>query len=144
MDLNTLSKIKTPSKKRVGRGIGSGKGKTAGRGAKGQKKRGKVALSFSGGGLPLYKKIPYLRGLKNKPVSKKPVVLSLDRLNIFKAGSTIDINSLVVQKIISAKNAAKHGVKILGTGDLKIILNVSLPVSESAKKKIEKAGGKIV
>ncbi len=144
MKLNQLPKLKMRSKKRVGRGIGSGKGKTAGRGAKGQKKRGKVALNFSGGGLPLYKKIPFLRGIKNKPVSPKSIPVKLERLNLFRANSIVDLSSLIEKKIINERQAKKSGVKILGNGKLNIPLTIKLPVSKKAKDMIEKMGGKVV
>lgn len=144
MKLHQLPKIKNKSKKRIGRGIGSGKGKTGGRGTKGQKARGKIALSFSGGGLPLYKKIPFLRGHRNKPVSPKAVALSLTDLNKFKAHSTVDLETVIRQGLVSEKQAKKFGVKILNNGAVKIPLDINIPISKSAKKKIEEAGGKII
>ncbi len=74
MKLHQLSVVSHRSKKRVGRGLGSGKGKTGGRGTKGQKARGKIALGFIGGTLPLYKKLPYRRGLGNAKQTQKSVV----------------------------------------------------------------------
>lgn len=128
-------------KKRLGRGIGSGKGKTAGRGTKGQKARGKIPATFTGS-LAFYKKLPLRRGKGNVKVSEKPKVLSLDKLNVFKANTTVDIAKLLEEKIVSTKDT-KKGIKILGTGEIKNVLTLKLPVSLAARKKIEKAGGKV-
>lgn len=128
-------------KKRVGRGIGSGKGKTAGRGSKGQKARGKIPATFTGS-LAFYKKLPLRRGKGNAKVSIKPKVVSLDKLGVFKAKTVIDIAKLLEEKIVSLKDT-KRGIKILGTGEIKNVLTVKLPVSLAARKKIEKAGGKV-
>lgn len=140
MKLEQLSKITTRSKKRVGRGLGSGKGKTGGRGMKGQKARGKVPLTFIGGTLPLYRKLPLRRGKGNPRMYLKPKAINLAALSIFKAKSVVDLQSLLDSKIISEKDL-KSGVKILGNGELKQPLTVKLPVSKSAQQKIEKAGG---
>lgn len=126
-------------KKRLGRGIGSGKGKTAGRGTKGQKARGKIPAAFTGS-LPLYKKLPLRRGLGNPTKSAKPKTLSLSELNVFPARSTVDIEQLIKAKVLSEKEA-RRGVKILATGSLKKALTVKLPVSKSAREKIAKEGG---
>ena len=142
--LNKLSRQTDRSKKRMGRGLGSGKGKTGGRGQKGQKARGGVAASFIGGSLPLYKKLPYRRGLGNRKVSPKPVVVRLDQLNVFKANTKVDLETLVKQGIVSDKEASKFGVKILGQGEIVVALEVSLPTSKGAKEQIEKKGGKVV
>lgn len=144
MKLNKLIKIKQRTNKRLGRGLGSGKGKTAGRGHKGQKAKGKIKASFSGGGLPLYKKIPFLRGKGNKRFSPKALLIKLDDLNIFKSKSTVDLDSLIVSKIVEAKQARKFGVKILNSGELKVALKIKLPVSKKAMDKIQKAGGTVV
>lgn len=128
-------------KKRLGRGIGSGKGKTSGRGTKGQKARGKIPVTFIGG-LPLYKKLPLKRGKGNAKVSDKPKIINLSRLSIFKDKEIVDLAKLLDAKIISQREA-KRGIKILGTGEIKNSLTVKLPVSDTARKKIEKAGGKI-
>jgi large subunit ribosomal protein L15 len=140
--LQTLKKQTDPSKKRVGRGLGSGKGKTGGRGQKGQKARGTVAASFIGGSLPLYKKLPFRRGLGNRKISLKPVVISLSLLNVFKAKEAVTIDSLIEKKLIDSGQARKRGVKILG-GSIEVALTVKVPVSQSAKEKIEKKGGKV-
>lgn len=148
MDLSNLPKVKARSAKRVGRGLGSGKGKTAGRGSKGQKARGKVPMAAVGGGLALYKKLPYRRGWSrhggNPPRSPKAVLIKLSDLSTLKTNSVVNINTLVENKIIQNKEAAKKGVKILAEGELKIPLVFELPVSKKAQKEIVKAGGKVV
>ena len=140
MKLHQLLKVKTRDKKRVGRGLGSGKGKTAGRGTKGQKARGKIPVGFVGS-LPLYKKLPLRRGLGNPKLSLKMKPISLSALNKFSAKSVVDLAGLIKMKIISPKDA-KFGVKILG-GNIEKSLIVKLPVSVSARKSIEQHGGKI-
>ena len=136
------SKLIARSEKRVGRGIGSGKGKTAGRGTKGQKARGKIPNTFTGAGLPTYKKLPLRRGLGNRKVSDKLKVLSLDKLNIFKTNSVVDLEQLFKSQLIS-KNDIQKGVKILAGGKLTVSLTVKLPVSKKAAVEIVKMGGKV-
>lgn len=142
MKLYELLKINKRPKKRLGRGIGSGKGKTAGRGTKGQKARGKIPATFTGG-LSLYKKLPLRRGKGNPKLSKKPKLVSLSQLNIFKVKEVVGIEKLLEAKIISEKQA-KQGVKILGNGEIDKALIIKVPVSNSARKFIEKAGGKVL
>lgn len=141
MKLHELLKVKTRSKKRLGRGLGSGKGKTGGRGTKGQKARGTIPVTFTGG-LSLYKKLPLRRGKGNPKASAKMKIINLDKLNVFKSKEVVDMEKLISAKIISEKEA-KQGVKILGNGEINQILTVKLPVSDSARKKIEKSGGKV-
>ena len=145
MKLNNLPKITTKSKKRVGRGYGSGKGgHTTGRGNKGQKARSKVKLGFEGGQLPLIKRLPLMRGKgKFKSFRKKPLVVNVALLNLFSNGETVDLKTLVKYKIIKENDAKKFGAKILGDGELKVSLIVKLPCSKGAMKKIEEAGGKV-
>lgn len=142
MKLHELLKVRKRSKKRIGRGIGSGKGKTGGRGTKGQKARGKIPATFTGD-LPLYKKLPLKRGKGNAKKSIKPKLINLSKLNVFKAKTVVDIAKLQEAKIISEKEAMK-GVKVLGTGELDKELIVKLPVSGSALKKIERYGGRVI
>lgn len=145
MKLNNLEKIMEKSKKRIGRGIGSGRGKTSGRGSKGQKARGKIPASFIGGSLPLYKKLPYVRGWGNKKANPKAIAVSLDKLNRFKPNTNITIASLIESKILTEKQAKKRGVKILDQGTITVKgLTLEIPVSSGAKLKIESSGGKIV
>lgn len=131
-------------KKRLGRGIGSGKGKTGGRGSKGQKARGKISAQFIGG-LALYKKLPLRRGLSNLSPQKKskPVIIKLDRLAIFKPKTRVDLLSLVENNILK-KEDIKKGVKILLSNKVKLPpLVIALPVSKSVRDQIEKAGGRV-
>ena len=144
MALHKLKKIKKSSKKRLGQGHGSGRGKTAGRGTKGQKARGKVPLYFEGGALPLIKRLPFRRGKgKNKVFKKKPMIVNIKVLNLLKKDSIVDIQTLIKNKIVDEKDAKMYGVKILGEGDLRIPLTVKLPISKGAASKIKKAGGRV-
>ena len=143
--LNTRQKI-NKSKVRVGRGIGSGKGKTSGRGVKGQKSRSGVAIkSFEGGQMPLYRRLPK-RGFN--PISRENIAI----LNLEKIQSYIDkkkinpsevLNSLSLKKLkLINKNSSK--LKILGSGELKDKLNIEADLaSKSAIEKLEKIGGSI-
>jgi large subunit ribosomal protein L15 len=130
----------THSKKRRGGGMGSGLGKTAGRGYKGQKSRSgaRTKRGFEGGQMPLHRRIPK-RGFTN--IFKKVyAIVNLDRLKDFPAGATISPQELVEKGII--KNL-RESVKILGKGDLAHSLNISAHVfSKSAQEKIVKAGGR--
>ena len=144
MGLNSLTKIKTSSKKRAGQGHGSGKVKTGGRGTKGQHARNKVPLRFEGGALPLTKRLPYLRGKgRNKSFRKTTLVVNIKYLESFSKNQMVDIDFLVKKKIIKEVDAKQFGVKILGDGEIKQPLIIKIPISKSAAKKIEKAGGKI-
>ncbi len=143
MELNNL--VKTNRKKiRVGRGIGSGKGKTSSRGHKGQKSRSGVAIkSFEGGQMPLYRRLPK-RGFK-KIKNKKIAVINLSKIQIFceksSSSKTIDIKILKEKKFISKKYAK---LKILGQGELKKNIEISAHyASKQAQDKIAKAGGKL-
>ncbi|KKR55599.1 MAG: 50S ribosomal protein L15 [Candidatus Curtissbacteria bacterium GW2011_GWA1_40_24] len=146
MKLENLSKIAGKNKKRVGRGPGSGKGKTAGRGTKGQKARGGLSIGHShyeGGQRPLFKRLPYRRGKGNPKITKKPIVVNLEALNLLPAGEKVNLESLIKFKIVDKKDAQIFGVKILGDGKLTKALTISLPISKSAALKVQKAGGKI-
>lgn len=145
MKLENLSKTTKSSKKRLGQGHGSGRGKTGGRGTKGQKARGKIPLRFEGGALALIKRMPFHRGKgKNKVFKKKEIVINVKALNIIKKDEKVNILTLAKYNIIDENEAKVFGVKILGDGDLKVPLSVELPVSKGARKKIEKAGGKAI
>lgn len=143
MKLHILPKTITNTKKRLGRGIGSGKGKTAGRGTKGQKARGKIPAAAVGGGLILYKKLPFKRGWGNRQVSSKPKIVLTDALNQLKSKTVVDLASLIVSGIISEREA-RGGVKILSGGELKIALIIKLPISKKGQQLVEKAGGQVV
>ena len=125
---------------RKGRGPGSGNGKTAGKGHKGQNARagGGVRPGFEGGQLPLYRKLPK-RGFHNKFATKYAIV-NVSDLNAFENGAVIDINALLEKKIV---RKAFDGLKVLGNGDLNKSLTVKAAIfSATAKEKIEAAGGK--
>ena len=147
MQLNTLNiKIKT-NKKRVGRGIGSGKGKTSGRGHKGQKSRSGVAIkSFEGGQMPLYRRLPK-RGFKQKNEKKYIAKINLKNLQQviqnkkILSDKEINLSDLQKSKIVSKKY---NKLKLLGSGELKEKFDIKLNfISKSAKNKIEKLGGKV-
>ncbi len=141
--LNSTQSVKI-KRMRVGRGIGSGKGKTSGRGVKGQKSRSGVSIkSFEGGQMPLYRRLPK-RGFKT---FKKKKIAKINLINIqnlidnkkIKPESKINLETLIKDKIID-KSITQY--KILGTGVLKSKLNIEANFSsKSAKEKIEKAGG---
>lgn len=143
MKLDQLTKVTKRSAKRLGRGLGSGKGKTSGRGMKGQKARGNVPVGFIGGTLPLYKKLPYKRGLGNPKRSPKPVVVPVSKLLVFKSGAIVDIDSMM-EKGLASKKALSCGAKIMGEGEINIALTVKLPATKAAVEKIEKAGGTVI
>ena len=126
---------------RKGRGPGSGNGKTAGKGHKGQNARsgGGVRPGFEGGQLPLYRKLPK-RGFNNFLFTKKYAVINVQSLNKFDDGEVVDNAALLMKGII---NNVNDGVKVLGEGELTKKLTVQAAVfSASAKEKIEAAGGK--
>ena len=142
MKINELSPApgSTKEAKRKGRGIGTGNGKTAGRGHKGQKARsgGGVRVGFEGGQMPLARRIPK-RGFHN--IFAKPLeFVNVSELNVFEDGAAVTIESLLDAGILSK---CRYGVKILGGGELQKKLTVSANAfSQSAKEKIEAAGGK--
>ena len=145
LSLNSVSKVKR-KKLRIGRGIGSGKGKTSGRGVKGQKSRRGVAIkSFEGGQMPLYRRLPK-RGFNslNKTIVAK---INLNKIQMLiekkkiKTSEKIDIQNLIK---IQAINKRSSKLKILGSGECKEKINIHADfVSKSAKLKIEKNGGLI-
>jgi large subunit ribosomal protein L15 len=142
----TLPRAKTEKKKRKGRGYGSGKGgHTSGRGQKGQKSRGSVGILFEGMKMrkSLIKRLPLKRGKDKFSARPKPLVVKLELLNLLPTGSIVDKASLVKYKVIDAKSADKNGVKILGGGKLEKKFTIKLPISNSAAKQVEKAGGKV-
>ena len=143
--LNTTTKI-IRKKLRVGRGMGSGKGKTSGRGIKGQKSRSGVAIkSFEGGQMPLYRRLPKrgFNSFKNLKIAK----INLDKIQMFinkktlKTSDTISIDILKKLKIIN-KNSKR--LKILGKGEIKDKVNIQADlISKSAIEKLNKIGGSI-
>lgn len=143
MQLHQLKKTIHNRKKRMGRGHGSGKVKTAGRGTKGQKARGRIRATFEGGQLPLTKRLPFQRGKnRNHPLIEKPLVLNVKDLAVFEKNTVVDVQSLINKKLINDV-ALERGVKILGDGELTVSLTVKLPCSKKALVKIQSAGGKV-
>jgi large subunit ribosomal protein L15 len=141
-----LPKVKTAGKKRKGRGYGSGKGgHTTGRGQKGQKSRGKLGVLFEGMKMrkSLIKRLPLKRGKDKFNAKPKPIAVNLELLNLLPAGSVVDREILVKNNIIDAKSAQKHGVKILGGGNVQKKFTIKLPISSPAADKVRKAGGKV-
>ncbi len=135
-------KEKSKKKKRLGRGISSGSGKTSGKGTKGQKSRtgNSIPRGFEGGQNPLKHRIPKTRGFKNINL-KEVFVVNLSRLNVFKDGEEVSPKTLFEKKIIRKISQ----VKILSDGELKSKVKiVGVKVSQSAQGKIKKAGGEIV
>tara|TARA_Y100000817_G_scaffold294396_1_gene268256 strand:- start:485 stop:937 length:453 start_codon:yes stop_codon:yes gene_type:complete len=143
--LNNRPKI-NKSKIRVGRGIGSGKGKTSGRGVKGQKSRSGVAIkSFEGGQMPLYRRLPK-RGF-NSLKKENIAILNLEKIQSYidkkniKSEDLLNSSLLKKLKLIDRKS---NKLKILGTGDIKVKINIEADLaSKSAVEKLEKIGGSI-
>ena len=141
-----LSNKSSRNKKRLGRGIGSSKGKTSGRGHKGQKSRSGVAIkSFEGGQMPLYRRLPK-RGFKS--IKNKKIAL----MNLSKLQEIINKNKISLNTKINLKNLQKSNLinnkykklKLLGSGDIKEKFDFEVDfISKSAKEKIEKSGGKV-
>jgi len=151
MELNKLSsQIKRKTKKRIGRGIGSGKGKTSGRGHKGQKSRSGVAIkSFEGGQMPLYRRLPK-RGFNSLHSNKKKEIATInlskiqENLDKKKITSNAKLNLSTLQKS-HLINKKYNKLKILGSGEIKNKFEIETNyISNSAKEKIEKSGGKVL
>lgn len=143
MKLNKLSPAQgsKKAKKRLGRGVGSGTGKTAGRGSKGFNARsgGGVKPGFEGGQLPLQRRLPK-RGFTN--IFKKNIaVINIRDLAQFEQGSVVDGTALIEAGLVKGK---RDGVKLLGQGEIGISLEVKVnQISKSARQKVEAAGGKV-
>ena len=142
MKLHELSPAEGSAKAayRKGRGPGSGNGKTAGKGHKGQNARsgGGVRPGFEGGQLPLYRKLPK-RGFKNR-FAKEYAIVNVDALNAFDDGAEIDVQTLLDRRIIRRE---LDGLKVLGSGEITKKITVKAKIfSATAKEKIEAAGGK--
>ena len=128
-------------KKRLGRGVGSGRGKTAGRGSKGHNSRsgGGVRPGYEGGQMPIQRRLPK-HGFTNV-FKKKIAVINIRDLSAFKSGSLVDETAVVKAGLIKGK---RNGIKLLGTGQINVALNVKLNhVSKSAREKITAAGGTV-
>ena len=146
MKLNTLKSKNLKSKKRLGRGIGSSKGKTCGRGHKGQKSRSGVAIkSFEGGQMPLYRRLPK-RGFKSFK-KDKIAIINLSRLESIVKNKQITPNNKVTLSALQKSkliNKKYKKLKLLGGGDIKEKFDAEINyISNMAKEKIEKIGGKI-
>jgi large subunit ribosomal protein L15 len=129
-------------RKRVGRGIAAGQGKTAGRGQKGQFARSSPNLpkSFEGGQMPLSQRLPKLRGFHN-PFRKDYATVNLGKLNRYEAGSTVDEAALRASGLVSGRH---HGVKLLAAGELRVPLHLHVHrVSSRARAAVERAGGSV-
>ena len=147
MGLNSLNTKVSKSKKRLGRGIGSSKGKTCGRGHKGQKSRSGVAIkSFEGGQMPLYRRLPK-RGFRSMKDKKSISLINLSRIQeIINKQSNVLNNKINLENLKKAKiiNKKFTKLKLLGSGDLKKKIDIEVnSISKSAKAKIEKLGGKV-
>ncbi len=136
-----LPKIVRRPKKRIGRGHGSGKVKTSGRGTKGQKARGHMPMGFEGGQLSLIKRLPLLRG-KGKNASNRPNMYEIQttELNALPKGTRVTLETLRKNGIIT-KDVRR--VKIIGSAAITVPLTVEVPCSTGATKTIEKAGGSV-
>lgn len=145
--LNNLPKIVAKKSKRIGRGIGSGKGgHTVGRGQKGQKARRSVHILFEGFKTKksLYKRLPFARGKGKLQPSEKPVVVKLSDLELLSEEKVINIEALIKSGVVKKSEAMKRGVKVLGNGVITKKVTVALPMSSHAKQKIEKVGGVVL
>jgi len=125
--------------KRYGRGIGSGHGKTAGRGNKGQYHRNGVRPGFEGGQTPLHRRLPRFRGFNNERFGTKYAIVNLEDLAGFEAGTVVNAELLLQKRIIREAHA---GLKVLGDGELKVALTIqAAKFSKTAQEKIAAAGG---
>lgn len=149
MKLNDLRDIPgaTKERTRVGRGIGSGKGKTGGRGVKGQKSRSGVSIKgFEGGQMPLHRRLPK-RGFNN--IFRKDLnIVSLERVQVAIDAGVLDIKQTVTAETLRAAGIlrrVKDGVRLLSDGELKAAVNFEIAgASKAAIEAVEKAGGKVV
>lgn len=141
MNLSQLPSLVRRPKKRLGRGHGSGKVKTSGRGTKGQKARRNIPSGFEGGQSPLIKRLPLLRG-KSRNQSRKPKAfpVAVGKLNTLPKGTIVSLETLKKYRMISKDISL---VKLLGGGTLSAALTVKVPYSKSAKEAIIKAGGSV-
>lgn len=142
--LSNLPQVNIKKKKRLGRGLGSGKGSKSGRGTtRHQKARESVPLHFEGGQGRIVKKFPLLRGKgKNNSINAKAFVIDLETLNKLPENSIVSRETLIKENIITNGNE-KLPIKILANGQLKKKLNIKLPVSKKVKEAVEKLGGTI-
>ena len=143
MFLSKLPKTTSSSKKRLGRGYGSGVGgHTVGRGQKGQKTRGVMPVWFEGGQLPIVRRTPFIKGKHRfQSLSAQPIVVNLDFLNKFADNTVVDAKLLSESLKLNEKEA-KRGFKVVATGKINKPLEIAVLATAGAVKLIEKAGGK--
>lgn len=144
--LSNLPATVTRRKKRIGRGLGSGRGAKSGRGTtRHQKARESIPLHFEGGQARMIKRFPLLRGKgRNKSKNFDPFTLTLDKLNVFHDNEEVTTESIIEKKIVKAKDLKIRGFKILAGGSLTKKLIVKVPISKTAKKQVAAAGGRVV
>lgn len=142
--LSNLSKMNIKKKKRLGRGLGSGKGSKSGRGTtRHQKARENIPLHFEGGQGRIVKKFPLLRGKgKNNSIEKKAFIVDLEMLNRLADNSIVSREALIKENIIT-NGKENLPIKILANGQLKKKLIIKLPVSKKVKEAVEKLGGQV-
>jgi len=141
MKLHQLPQIVERSNKRLGRGHGSGKVKTSGRGTKGQKAKGVIRYGFEGGQNMLHHRLPFLRG-KGRNGSQKDETheVQLSALTVFSKGEEVTMATLTTKKLIPEK---AHRVKIIGNTAIDRVLTIKVPVTKGVKASVEKVGGTI-
>lgn len=141
MKLHKLPKLVEVPKKRIGRGHGSGKVKTGGRGQKGQKARGTVRAGFEGGQISIRHSLPFLRGKGRNHSQKSEVIgIPLVRLSVYKSGETVDLKTLKTKGLIDEN---VQYVKIIGNTPVVEKLKITLPTTSGAREAIIKAGGTV-
>jgi len=144
VELSLLPKIINKKKRRLGQGYGSGRGKTAGRGTKGQKARETIPVAIKMAGTSFVKRLPLFRGKgRQKRISNKPLIVNLKDLNNLAKNTVVDLELLVNKRLVKKDQALIYGVKLLGDGEIKTPLIVKISLSNNARKKIEMAGGKV-
>ncbi|MBI4039637.1 50S ribosomal protein L15 [Candidatus Daviesbacteria bacterium] len=148
MQLSRLPQIgpKKKSKSRLGQGLSTGHGKTAGRGTKGQKAHSSVPFGFETGSRTgrLLKRLPFKKGIGNDVLGKKFLAINLGQLSKLNKNDTVDALLLIEKGLVKAGAIRRRGVKILSGGDFNIPLTFKLPVSQKARQKIEQAGGQVI
>lgn len=143
MELSNLPSTNKKNMRRLGQGHGSGRGKTSGRGTKGQKARNKVPTFFEGGALPLTKRLPFLRGRgRNKIRKSHPLELNIVNLSRLSSNAIVDVETLVAQGIVGSE-AISIGVKLIGSTKVDSKFDVKIPVSAGARKSILASGGTV-
>lgn len=146
MKLHERKQTTTKSAKRVGRGYGSGRGgHTAGRGQKGQKSRYSIPAWFTGTSWVWFKRLPFLRGKgRFNSLKKQTIIITLDDLNEFKAGTTVDLKFLEKNNYLTKNDISSYNIKVLGKGKLTKKLNLALPASKSVIKQVKSLGGEYI